>query len=137
MGGTLRMWRERLGLTQADLARVAGLQQSEVSQIERSSRLAPKLIAALEGIEQHRAKQRRDEEQEAMIERAWSSLGDDPGAALIGDRLAEAAWALLDRGDTELADTILAALPYERAQRLVDQFFCDDFPEPAYAAAKA
>lgn len=129
MAGSFRQWRKRLGVTQGEIARIVGLSQSEVSQIERSQNLAPKIRAALIALEERRREAEQHKVKAYVVDRAWREGGDSPAAKIAKAAMLDVAWKLLDRGDADLADELLDALPTTESGRLLDEFFSDDFGE--------
>lgn len=121
-------WRGRLGVTQAEVARLAKLPPTKVSLVEHAMRHLPAVKAVLMALEERRRESRLSEEKAAAVEQAWAEGGETDAAQIAKQAMLEMAWKLLDSGMTDLADELLESLPRADAMQLLDEFFDADTP---------
>lgn len=121
--------RQRLGLTQAVLAKRADVHPSQVSQAETKGapQWAVKRLRRALVVEEMRFRDARQNEWRIARQRLLLRLlGPETAKEALIAALLDRAWRLLDCGETEAADALLEFVPEQLASELLDEFFFED-----------
>ena len=129
---SIRRVRENLGMTQAQVAKLASVSAPHVSAAENGRHLPPYVIPAIRRalhleIVRRRELMRGTRLRDA-IERSWSNIGDTPATHALRAAIKDRAWWMLEQNKVLEADGLLAALPEADGRELLDEYFPEMAP---------
>jgi transcriptional regulator with XRE-family HTH domain len=125
----LKPRREKLGLTQYDLAEKADIRQSTYISMAERGRAPPRVVQqvrqTLFRLECERRAQRRADSYIASAEKCWGAVPDSPEKSALLQVFATRVRLYFDNMELEKGDIILELLPKELAEEILNETFPD------------